>query len=172
VTDEVLTDEEFFENYEEIKPIVMKLAHNFSRGDVSLVGDLEQEALIKMWRYKHRFQPGTNFATWSYVVARNAMINYHNKERRIREELEDYRVGFVEPVMDRPDEIYEKHESHRELMQILEDRLIPQYRDALICVDLQGLSYLETADRLGVPVGTVMSRLFRARAQLNISPRS
>jgi RNA polymerase sigma-70 factor (ECF subfamily) len=133
--------------------------------------DLLQETFLKAFRYYDRFTEGTNLKAWLFRIMKNAFINSYRKAK-----LRPYHVEF-DDLRDGADD---EAETSRELCpeDVLSDREIdPEVRDAVLAlphdyrmavllVDLQEFTYQEVADYLGVPVGTVMSRLYRGRKRL------
>jgi RNA polymerase sigma-70 factor, ECF subfamily len=138
-------------------------------GDPSQAEDLVQDTMLKAYRAWRQYRPGTNAKGWLLTILRNTFIN-------------DYRRRKLEPVaMDL--EAVEPHALYRAVEQsdpegaffskivdakVLEaiDALAPEFREVLVLSDIEGMRYAEIAETLQVPVGTVKSRLFRARRQL------
>jgi RNA polymerase sigma-70 factor (ECF subfamily) len=113
-----------------------------------------------MRAYAHfdRFRQGTNFRAWIFRILRNLTINRMKRRqvRGIRVDLE-----AAEPEL----EHHVPELARRDLRRAL-DRLSPEHRDAVVLCFVQGFSYAEIAEVMGTPVGTVMSRLHRARRKL------
>jgi RNA polymerase sigma-70 factor (ECF subfamily) len=138
-------------------------------GDPSQAEDLVQDTMLKAYRAWRQYRPGTNAKGWLLTILRNTFIN-------------DYRRRKLEPVaMDL--EAVEPHALYRAVEQtdpegtffsqivdakVLQaiDALPPEFREVLVLSDIEGMRYAEIAETLQVPVGTVKSRLFRARRQL------
>jgi RNA polymerase sigma-70 factor (ECF subfamily) len=138
-------------------------------GDPSQAEDLVQDTMLKAYRAWRQYRPGTNAKGWLLTILRNTFIN-------------DYRRRKLEPVaMDL--EAVEPHALYRAVEQsdpegaffskivdekVLEaiDALPAEFREVLVLSDIEGMRYAEIAETLQVPVGTVKSRLFRARRQL------
>lgn len=122
--------------------------------------DATQEALIAIVRGLHRFDGRAAFTTWSYRVATNACLDELRRRRRRPEPVD----AVVEPWDDAPsfdDGIVTKSAIDDALAGLPE-----QYRAVVVLRDQMGLEYTEIADVLGVPIGTVRSRLARGRAAL------
>ncbi|HPR63512.1 MAG TPA: sigma-70 family RNA polymerase sigma factor [Thermoanaerobaculia bacterium] len=127
--------------------------------------DLVQETSLRAFRYRHRFQDGTNFKAWLFTILRNTFINEYRRRRRIPDlvDLEDVKdfLSSGDTPEERalhgtlPDSV------HQAFLTLPED-----YRFVVILADLEGLTYREIAGILGVPMGTVMSRLYRGRKML------
>ena len=134
--------------------------------------DLLQETYLKAFRHYHQFTEGTNLKAWLFRIMKNSFINsYRRTKNRPQEldfdELRDSGEGFEEAVPVAPDP--EVDLLGRELDHEIRDALMAlphHYRMAVLMVDLQGLSYQEVADALEVPIGTIMSRLYRGRKKI------
>jgi RNA polymerase sigma-70 factor, ECF subfamily len=124
--------------------------------------DLLQEALLRAFRFWSRYQHGSNLRAWLHRILINTFVNEYRRKRREREVMQtlQHEVGSAE-----------HHDSETEAAgEVLSDELQvslaglpPEFRAVLWAVAVDELSYRETADALGCPVGTVMSRLHRAR---------
>ena len=140
--------------------------------DRETAADLAQDAFVKAWQGLSSFQGESSFATWVYRLAANVCIDYLRRQRR-REgvepsvSLDDADSGWAEPA-DRnsdPQLILEKSERGRALARGLAQ--LPDWqRQALALRELSGLSYQEISDALGLDLGTVKSRIARARLAL------
>jgi RNA polymerase sigma-70 factor (ECF subfamily) len=125
--------------------------------------DLVQEAVMRAWVFWHRFEPGTNGRAWMHRILLNTFINGYRKRRREREVLtqvhavETHARRSVELVARTPGETL-SDEVHAALW-----RLPEEFRRVIVLVDLEDRSYRDAAIAMGCPIGTVMSRLHRAR---------
>ncbi len=136
--------------------------------------DLVQDALVRGFRFYDRFEPGTNFRAWLFKILTNTYINsYRRKQGRPQESsLEDTEEFFLynqlsndgERVTDVEDTVLDRLGA--DAIQRAIDQLPPQFRTTVQLSDVEGLSYAEIAEATGVAKGTVMSRLFRGRRQL------
>lgn len=130
-------------------------------GNVSRVDDLVQETMIKAWANQERFRPGTNFTAWVFTILRN---QFYTELRRAKREVEDAdgaHAGRLTALADQEDAC---------TLRAVWDRIsaLPlTQRQALILVGAEGCTYEEAAERLGCQVGTVKSRVSRARAALS-----
>jgi RNA polymerase sigma-70 factor (ECF subfamily) len=134
--------------------------------------DLLQETYLKAYRHYHQFSEGTNLKAWLFRILKNSFINgYRKKKNRPQlldfDELRDSGDGFddVFPTTRDPEEEYLGQELDTEIRDALM-ALPHHYRMVILMVDLQGLSYQEVADALEVPIGTIMSRLYRGRKKI------
>jgi len=125
--------------------------------------DLVQEAVLRAWTFWERFQPGTNGRAWMHRILVNTFINGYRRRRREREILGEIRLG------EHREDAWEKSRSPLpgeglgdEVSAAL-STLPDEFRQVLVLVDLDERSYKDAARTLGCPIGTVMSRLHRAR---------
>jgi RNA polymerase sigma-70 factor (ECF subfamily) len=130
---------------------------------------------VRAYRFYDRFEPGTNFRAWLFKILTNTYINtYRRKQGRPQESsLEDTEEFFLynqlssdggERVTDVEDTVLDNLGA--DAIQRAIDQLPPQFRTTVQLSDVEGLSYAEIAEATGVAKGTVMSRLFRGRRQL------
>ncbi len=131
--------------------------------------DLVQETMLKAFRAWHQYRPGTNVRAWLLTILRNTFINEYRKSRRTGPEVD---VGDVE-AFTVFDEVQDKDPEGQFFNQIVDDEVIraiddlqDEFRETIVLSDIEGLSYQEIAEITQVPVGTVKSRIFRARQQL------
>ena len=136
--------------------------------------DLLQETYLKAYRYYDRFEEGTNLKAWLFRIMKNTFINGYRRRRSTPQQVnyDDLEEGFESALLHEPSESLRDPESvllssevDHEVRQSL-SRLPHEYKMAVLLVDLHGLSYQEAADLQAVPVGTVMSRLYRGRKML------
>ena len=152
-----------------VQPLLPRLLAHARRLTREAAGadDLLQETLCRAWRYRHRFITGTNLGAWLHRILFNSFISGYRKRRRERRLLEEVTVECV---------LAERKETRRSGDVGLSDetlhaltQLPAQFREAVVAVDLEGLSYREAAARSGCPLGTTMSRLHRGRRLLRTS---
>ncbi len=140
--------------------------------DVETARDLAQETFVRAYVKLDSFEGGSAFGTWLYAIALNQVRGEMRKRSalkrhdplsldKLREESE---VDPADPAEGAGDRASTKEQCARLLVEV--DRLDPEHREVVVLRELQDLSYEEIAEIVGVPVGTVRSRLFRARAEL------
>lgn len=130
-------------------------------GDSQAADDVTQEVWIKVYRSMDSFDERARFTTWLYRVTRNACLDAVRQGRR-----RPVPVESLDPAPapgDLADAVALSASVERALLQ-----LAPEDRDALSAVSVFSLSYAEAAEGLGVPIGTVKSRVFRARRTLSV----
>lgn len=131
-------------------------------GDPSLADDLVQDCVERALAKSHLYDPTRPLRAWLYAVLRNLYISGLRRTRRSSV------VKTVDDLMDGEDAVPPEQEYALAAGSVTEalDRLSPQHREVIVLVALEELSYRDVAEILGVPVGTVMSRLSRAREHL------
>jgi RNA polymerase sigma-70 factor (ECF subfamily) len=136
--------------------------------------DLVQESYLKAYRYYDKFEEGTNFKAWLFKIMKNTFINNYRKKQQVPalSDFADIEESFESQVSEdavrqikNPEEEFLENVLDEDVQRAL-DKLPPDYRMVVILADLEGFSYKEIADILEVPVGTVMSRLYRGRRLL------
>ncbi len=136
--------------------------------------DLVQDAFVKAYRFYDRFEPGTNMKAWLFRILTNTFINKYRRKTRERNVLGGKDAGPVgEGVMSRqamrqltdPVSEAQRRLISAEIQEAL-DSLPEDYRMMIVLADVEELSYKEIAEIVGCPIGTVMSRLHRARKKM------
>jgi len=145
---------------------VFHIAYKFT-GKHDQAEDLTQEVFLKVFKSLDKFHRDADFSTWLSSVARNYCIDHYRASKREREVLVEDLVAFdLAPAKSgnphRTLEDLDRRGFLRRGLSVLPDKL----REAVVLRDLQGLSYQEMADRLGLPEGTVKSRINRGREEL------
>ena len=130
-------------------------------GNVDRADDLVQEALLRGWANLDSFEPGTNMSAWLFTILRNLFRSEYRKRRR---EVEDGDGSYAEGLKSHPEQ--EGRVEFQEFREALA-KLAPDQREALILVGASGFSYEEAAQICGCAVGTIKSRVNRARSKLS-----
>lgn len=138
-----------------LRAFAWSLSHNGSDAD-----DLVQDTLIKAWTNRDKFEPGTNLRAWLFTILRNTYYtNVLRRRREVRDEMGEYAGALKSP----PTQDWSV--AMRALQTALQ-QLPHEHREALILVGAAGLSYEEAAEICGCALGTIKSRVNRARARL------
>jgi RNA polymerase sigma-70 factor, ECF subfamily len=145
---------EFREQLEAAIPALRRYARALTR-DAEAADDIVQDTLVRALRFEHLFHGG-NTRAWLYTILTN--LN-RNRLRSLS------RQPILAPITDTDAATSEPDGGGRDITRAL-DELAEDQRSALLLVVLEGLTYREVAEVQGVPIGTVMSRLARARAQI------
>jgi RNA polymerase sigma-70 factor (ECF subfamily) len=135
--------------------------------------DLVQHALLRACRFWHLYRPGTNVRAWLMTILRHCFISDYRKTRRapVMTELHDSTHAARDAQHLLAEAEGETGLMDQTVLQAIEE-LRPEYRQALLLSDLEGLSLVEISRRVGIPVGTAKSRIFRARRQARAKLRS
>jgi RNA polymerase sigma-70 factor, ECF subfamily len=129
-------------------------------GQVDRADDLVQDTLLRAFSYIDRFQPGTNLHAWLFTILRNL---FHSEYRKRRREVEDPDGAYAGRLKVQPDQTV--HLDFQDLRGAL--KVLPHdQREALLLVGASGFSYDEAAAICDCAVGTIKSRVNRARARL------
>ena len=123
--------------------------------------DVVQDACLRALKYFDGFrgEPGTSARAWLLTIVRNTAHSWHKQHR-----TDGLAVEFDE--REHSPAVTNRQPEARETLGRALDRLAPEFREVIVLRELQGLSYKEISDVTAVPIGTVMSRLSRARARL------
>ncbi|MBP6878945.1 MAG: sigma-70 family RNA polymerase sigma factor [Phenylobacterium sp.] len=138
-----------------LRAFAWSLSHNGSDAD-----DLVQDTLIKAWSNRDKFEPGTNLRAWLFTILRNT---YYTQVIRRRREVRDETGEYANNMRTPPTQDWSI--AMRALQAGLA-QLPDEHREALILVGAAGLSYEEAAEICGCALGTIKSRVNRARARL------
>jgi RNA polymerase sigma-70 factor (ECF subfamily) len=142
------------------------------------VEDVTQEAFIKAYRALPNFRGESAFYTWLYRIAINTAKNYFAAQGRraptvVANEIEDHEFGEDAVRLSdaaTPDSVYQSKEVALAVNRAIE-KLPEDLRTAIVLRELEGLSYDEIAEAMNCPVGTVRSRIFRAREAIALELR-
>jgi RNA polymerase sigma-70 factor, ECF subfamily len=138
-----------------LRAFAMSLTHNVTSAD-----DLVQDAILRAWKNLDRFEAGTNLQAWLFTILRNGFYSQHRKKRR---EVEDPDGSYAARLWAPPEQPAKC--DVQDMLRALA-RLSPEHREALLLIVAEGLSYEEAAHICGLPVGTIKSRVNRARVRL------
>jgi RNA polymerase sigma-70 factor, ECF subfamily len=139
----------------DLRVFAISLSRNATRGD-----DLVQETMLKAWANRNSFKPGTNLHAWLFTILRNEFYSQARKRSRESEDPDEKLQG----------ELIE-HERQSAFMDLQDtrmaiDRLPGELQEAIVLVGAGGLTYEDAARECGVALGTIKSRVSRARARL------
>ncbi len=138
-----------------LRAFALSLTRSPDRAD-----DLVQEALMRALKHRDRFEDGTNLQAWVFTILRN---HFHSDVRKRMRMVEDADGALAARLSTPPEQVQRLH-LHE--FQAALNQLTPEQREALMLVGAQGIAYEDAAATLGVPVGTIKSRVNRARARL------
>jgi RNA polymerase sigma-70 factor (ECF subfamily) len=154
---------------DQLYPTALRMTRNPADAE-----DLVQETFTKAFANFHQFRAGTNLRAWLYRILTNTFINgYRKKQREPRQEttdeIKDWQLAAAEAhtssgMRSAETEVLD-HLPDSDIKQALA-RLPEEFQEVIYLVDIEGYAYKEVAARMGTPLGTVMSRLHRARRQL------
>ncbi|MBI4503599.1 MAG: sigma-70 family RNA polymerase sigma factor [Gemmatimonadetes bacterium] len=151
-------------------PDVARFALSLTRDEPD-ADDLVQETYLRAYRSWDTFEPGTECRAWLFTICRNAFYRMHKREERTVQcddaELESLAAAAVHSSAEHAGfgDVFARADLHEALEQALNE-LPDQFREAVVLVDVQDHSYEDAATVIGVPIGTVRSRLYRARRLL------
>lgn len=138
-------------------------------GDPSQADDLTQETMLKAYRAWHQYEQGTNVRAWLLTILRHTFINEYRRDKNRGTtvdvaEYEQFTVFHDVQEVDPEGRFFDQIVDDEVVRAI--DKLPDEFRECIVLSDIADLSYAEVADIMKVPVGTVKSRLFRARQAL------
>jgi RNA polymerase sigma-70 factor, ECF subfamily len=146
---------------------VYRLAYRLT-GNVPDAEDLTQEVFVRVFRSLPTYTPGT-FEGWLHRITTNLFLDIARRRQRIRfEGLGEEAAGRLSGDEPTPAQAFDARHLDGDVQKAIA-ALAPEYRAAVVLCDIEGLSYEEVADTLGVKLGTVRSRIHRGRAQLRIA---
>jgi len=158
---------EFMPHIEALKTFAFHLTYNEADAD-----DLIQETYMKAFKFMDKYEKGTNAKAWLFKILKNAYINEYRKKVKSPQKVDVDDVGLVKTTenqnerlkADLRDDIY-TNELGDEVTKAL-DKLPEDFRTVILLCDIEGFSYEEMSKIIDIPVGTIRSRLFRARNAL------
>ena len=158
MTNSTFTDpkEEIVDHLAALRAFAISLTRNSAVAD-----DMVQDAIVKAWTNIDKFQPGTNMRAWLFTILRNT---YYSSCRRAKREVADSEGVLVEALCEKP-----AHDGRLQMadFRVAFAQLSDEQREVLVLVGANGFSYEEAAEMCGVAIGTIKSRVNRARARLS-----
>ena len=128
--------------------------------------DLVQETYLRALRFSHRFQPGTHLRAWLFQILRNTFLTFYRLREREAAIAEDGVPDWDTPMFhDTPLDEGVAMEAHTDLERAMR-RLPEEFRTVLLLAEVEGMPLEEVARVMECPVGTVKSRIFRAKERL------
>ena len=160
-------DDQALAEFEELAMPLFDSLYNFARWlehNKSNAEDLVQETYLKALRSFASFQPGTNFRAWMFRILKNTFLSSCSiLERRTDDAMESEEDGRQLAVSTETSEAIPMNRLDSQSVQRAIDDLPVRYRETLLLCEVEEMSYQEIAHVLSIPIGTVMSRLSRAR---------
>lgn len=138
-----------------LRAFALSLTRNRATAD-----DMMQDTVLKAWTNMDKFEAGTNMRAWLFTILRNT---YYSSRRKMNREVADVDNAFAETLSVKPD-----HDGRLQMLDFRAafEKLPDEHREALILVGASGFSYEDAATMCGVAIGTMKSRVNRARARL------
>lgn len=149
----MFTDNQLITEMDRLKKFAMRLTRNNANAD-----DLLQSTILRAMEKKHLFKEGSNVFSWTSKIMYNLFVSDYRRKVKFESQYDP------EPALNNMTANID-HEDHMMLQEVGEamNQLSDEHREILIMVTVQGMKYDETAQKLNIPVGTVRSRLSRAR---------
>ena len=138
-----------------LRAFAISLCGNPDRAD-----DLVQDTMVKAWTNLHRFERGTNLNAWLFTILRNGFFSEHRKRVREVEDVDGTYSGRLTTIPEQGGHL-DFEDFRKALLKLPHDQ-----REALLLVGAQGFSYEEASEICGCAVGTIKSRVNRARTRL------
>jgi RNA polymerase sigma-70 factor (ECF subfamily) len=169
-------DDKSLAGFEELAMPLFDSLYNFARWLVrnqSDAEDLVQETYRKALHSFASFRPGTNFRGWIFRIQKNSFLSSRSDlERKMTVAMESEQDGSELAAERETPETILIERSNRQLLQRAIDELPAHYREVLLLCEVEEMSYQQIAETLSIPIGTVMSRLARARRAIRESFKS
>ena len=130
--------------------------------------DLVQETYLRAFRFSHKFQPGTHLRAWLFQILRNTFLTFYRLRERESAIAEDGVPDWDVPMFhDTPENDGAAMEAHTDLERAMR-HLPEEFRTVLLLAEVEGMPLEEVARAMACPVGTVKSRIFRAKERLRV----
>ena len=160
-----MASEEFhrscLEHLDALHNFAMYLTRNPPEAD-----DLVQETYLRAFRFSHRFQPGTHLRAWLFQICRNTFLTFYRLREREPAIAEDGVPDWDVPMFhDAPDDDSRASDAHTDLERAMR-RIPEEFRTVLLLAEVEGMPLEEVGRIMACPVGTVKSRIFRAKERL------
>jgi len=166
-------EDQTLSGFEDLATPLFGALYNFARWlarDSNDAEDLVQETYLNALRSFASFQPGTNFRAWIFRILRNNFLSSRSKlERRMTVAIDSEEDGPELAVDTQTPETILMSHFNSQLVQRAIDDLPVHYRETLLLCEVEEMKYQEIAEVLSIPIGTVMSRLARARKAIRQS---
>lgn len=157
------------EVFEQLSIPMLRRLYNLARWltrDDSEAEDLVQETYSRALKGFSGFEPGTNFSAWMFRILRNTFLSSRTRAKSAYVSLDEDEEEILLPAAGETPETALIAATEQQQIQAALERLPEKYREVLLLCDVEEMRYREIAELLGVPVGTVMSRLARGRRAL------
>lgn len=158
-TADILNDEAFKTQLVNVLPHLRAFARGLC-GRPDYADDLVQDTAIKAWNARARFEPGTNLRAWTFTILRNHYLSELRRNRRLTDMDDEVHEKLLVMEADQEDTL------HLADMQKALNQIPSERREAILLIGASGFTYEEAAEICGCAVGTVKSRVARARADL------
>ncbi len=163
--------EAFDELVRKYQGVIVSLIRSLSGGGAD-AEDLAQDVFVRAWRSLGGFRGDSAFRTWLHRIAINVVRSHHGRASRLRRWLQPApaaEIDAADPIEAAADaNDMESDVVRRDAIDRALAAIPAELREAVVLRDVQGLDYREIADALGVPIGTVESRIFRGRQRLRL----
>ena len=151
-----------------IRPDMRARALRLTRDDAQ-AEDLVQDAMERALRFREQFQPGTNLKSWAQTIVFSLFVTGWRRKRRERDAVKSLAIDPCSWTAREAESIDVQLKDLSPKVRQALNELPRSFRDVVLMVDVDERSYRDAADALGVPIGTVMSRLHRARKALAVA---
>ncbi len=160
-----MADDQFLrqalQHLEALHNLAVYLTRNGSEAE-----DLVQETYVRAMRFSHRFEPGTHLRAWLFQILRNTFLTFYRlRERETAFSETGVAEGEAPMFHDAPEQDSERASVHMDLEQALM-RLPEEFKTPLLLAEIEGLPLEDVARIMACPIGTVKSRIFRAKERL------
>lgn len=130
--------------------------------------DLEQEVFVRAWKNQDKYIEKGNFKTWICTIAKNISKDYLKSSVKRHEQdttSDELVVNSIKDTKATPELTLLSKIRQKRIIEAI-DSLRPKFKEVIMLCDIEGYTYEETAKKLGVPVGTIKSRIFNAKKEL------